>query len=359
MRKNRTVVVGTNAYHYLMAYWLHLFEKNWQDEVDHVYFAVSTPIHASVWEKTKEMLESNSKITVFNTGLGWPESVEHIIRATNTESLGIFHDDLFVFKKGIIDKFFSIVENEGKVVVPIHDNFSKPELVKELMQKKYGSQLPLVEEGTDRTGYSFYNNFFFAPMELVKKTSINLKAYNIPLGSENRYLDWTFLTTDVTADTDFLFCLELLEAGAKFYSPIEQDMKKYINIENNPLVTLSEMRRKKEGLYDDIDYLHFQTFAYHVGGLMFDLGERESLSKTSGVDVKRLIHNIPKNKATTDDIMTKISTIYALMKLDNFGNIKRYHKHVKKELKYVQKYFNISDYRLEKMTKYLSEILFR
>lgn len=358
--KNRAIVIGTNGYHYLMAYWLHLFKKNWEKEVDKVVFAISTPIYPSVWKQTKNMLNSHPKIQVIETGKNWPQSTMQGVQSVlEYKSIGIFHDDLFVFKEGIIDKFFSIVENEGKCVTPIHDTFSRPELVRELMQHKWGGQLPMVEEETGREGYAFYANFFFGPSELIQKTSMNLDTMLIKKGDTDPIFDWQFLTTDINADTDFRFGLELLQAVAQFFCPKEIDMKGYMRDGENPLKAVKRLRKEKAGLFADIPYLHYQTFSYHLAGLMYDQGQRENVSVGAGYKVPRLIHNLTLAPGVRNDVMIKLGTIETFMEVRTWENIKEWHTYVLKEFKYIQKFMKISDKERATMKKHVSEILLR
>lgn len=356
-RKSRAIIVGTNAYHYLMLYWLERFQTVWRDEVDRVYIAVSRPVHPTNWPKTKALLQSDKKITVIETNTDWPNSITAALGAVNEESVGIWHDDLFVMKKGVVDSLFSVVEGEGKVVTPIHDNFTPPDLVKELMQHKWGSQLPLVEEGTGREGYAFFCNFFFCPRELLRKTRQNFGTLEIKKGEQSELLNHLFLTTGVYADTNFLLGLELLEAGAKFYCPREYDLQTYLPRGQNRLKTLKTLKNESSELFD-LPYLHFQTFSYHIEGLYLDVGVREALEKIRGDAVPRPIENLPANVATRNDITLKLAAINNFMKPLEGTRPSEYDLHALREIDYIEKYLKISQRELDGTTKLLAEVLY-
>ena len=358
---SRAVVLGTNAYPYLMKYWLHLFETVWEVEVDKVYIAVSQPIHPSVWAFTSSMLSKHKKIEVFNTGVNWPGSIEQVLGQVTERHVMIPHDDLFVFEKGIVDKMFRVAENEDKIVTPIHPNYTSPAIVQELMQKKWGHQLPFVEEGTGQTGYSFFCNFFFAPMKLLMKTNMDFGAMHIKKGSYDKLLDWTFLTQDIHADTNFKLGLELLDIGAQFYCPREIDFKRFLPISTNPVRGLNKLKKVKGGLFDK-PYLHLQTFSYHLEGLLPDVGfyEQAEFTRygTKGKNkINHVIDNVPVNQSSKHDVMIKIGAIKAFMTLGDWVAIEKYHQHTLREFDHIMKYMGIKESEMKKLVSLFHQLL--
>ena len=356
---SRAVILGTNAYPYLMAYWKHLFESVWIDEVDKVYIAVSNPVHPSAWAFISSYLKSK-KIKVIKTGLDWPLSITHVLKTIKEKSVAVFHDDLFVFEPGIIDKMFSVVENEGKVVTPIHGNYTSPALINELMQMKWGSQLPLVEEGTEATGYSFFCNFFFAPMDLLRKTTMDFGGYLVKQGEYCPLLDFTPLTQELHADTNFKLGLELLNIGAEFYCPREIDFKRYLPISMNTARGLKALKKIKGGLFDQ-SYLHLQTFSYHLQGLLPDLGVYEEQIKTRYGDesgeVPHAIDNVSICDSSRNDVMIKMAVIRVFMMLGDWDGIKKYHQYTLKEFDYIMEYMHIKESEMQKLIGLFYQLL--
>ena len=358
MRKSRAVVMGTNAHPFLMAYWLYLFNKFWVDEVDKVYICISTPIYPMAWGYTKTMLESNPKIQVIETNGGWPKSVEIGIEKVTEESMLICHDDLFVFKKGVMEEMFSIVENEGKIVTPVHGNYTPTFLIRELMQKKWGDILPFTAPDGS-TEYSFFCNFTFGPTELIKRSGYNLDGYQVKIGDTCELLNWQFLTTELHADTNFYFGLQLLEAGASFRIIPEYDFKAMIPLPYPVLEAMNKQKKEKTGVYADLPWLHFQTFSYHISGLMFDLGYREMLETTSGGKVLPLIHaQAPVMEIVGhNDILLKIATLQVMESVRDLSGMQRWVDHANEQLEYVRKYVGITKKELNKVKKHLLRIL--
>jgi len=349
--------MGTNAHPFLMAYWLYLFNKYWQDEVDKVYICLSQPVYPRAWLYTKQLLSTNPKIVIIETNAPWPNSVEVGIGRSSEASLLINHDDLFVFKHGVVDDMFSIVENEGKVVTPIHGNYTPTFLVRELMQHKWGDRLPFVApNGT--TEYSFYCNFLFAPSNLVKKSGYFLGEYKVAIGDKSDILDWQFLSTELHADTNFLFGLQLLEAGAQFRVIPDYDFKAYMPLNADVVSTLKEQHETNTGAFADLPWLHFQTFSYHIGGLFFDMDYREMLEVTSGSKVKPLITNTPVNTVVAkNDILLKVATLKEMATVCDFAGMQKWYNHALKELDYCQKYAGITAGEMKQTRKLVAKLL--
>lgn len=356
---SRAVVLGTNAYPYLMAYWLHLFNTVWCEEVDKVYIAVSQPVHPSAWAFTRALLKTNEKIEVIKTNLNWPMSITKVLKQVKESHVMIPHDDLFIFEKGVVDKMFRVAE-KGKVVTPIHSNYTPPHLINELMQMKWSKQLPMVEEDTEATGYSFFCNFFFAPMSLMRQTSMDFGGYLVKQGEYSPLLDFTPLTQEIHADTNFKLGLELLDAGAEFYCPREIDFKRYLPISMNPTRGLKALKKLNGGLYDQ-PYLHLQTFSYHLQGLLPDYGFYEEVEQIrygdKGGEVPHSIDNVVICESSKHDSMIKMAVIRVFMMLNDWDGIKKYHKYTLKEFDYIMKYMHISKSEMQKVVSLFYQLL--
>lgn len=358
MRQSRAVVLGTNGYPYLMAYWKHLFETVWQDEVDKVHIAVSTPLHQSAWGYTSKMLSNHPKIEVILTGDDWPASITTVLKRVEEASVMIPHDDMFVFEKGVIDKYFSLVEEQGLVVTPIHDNYTPAPLVNELMQRKWGDRLPLVEDETGRTGYAFFCNFFFVSMKLLKQTSMDFGGHLVKQGDRSDLLDWTPLTQNIHADTNFKLGLELLEAGAKFSCPREVAFAQQVHIAESLIPRLMELLGESDSIFTS-PYLHMQTFSYHLGGLLPDLGFYEAIEEIRGSRCPRAFENIPKSVSARNDAMIKIATIQVFMDMFSWSAISDYHEYTIKEFEQIRKYFKIEKTQLSVLKSLIARLLIR
>lgn len=334
----RAVLIGTNAYPFMMRYWFELFMAYWQDEVDMVYIAISNAEHKSAWLNTRSLLMSHPKIRVVETEKSWPDSINTVAKDIKEDYIAVLHDDTFIFKKGVFNRYFEICEKENKVVTPITPIFTPKDLVEELLQKNFPEQLPLRVELTGEEGYSFYCNMFFLSRELLNKTSMDFGAWKVEKGHYSEHLDWTPIVKDFAADTNFLLELELLKAGAYFHAIPKMEIATVYN-HSDPLEGLKKIEQEGEGPFDgETGWIHLQTMAYHIYGLYFDLGEREELMKTSG---GKIAHKIMNNRAFfggasyTAALTMQIAWIMEFMSVGDYSGIQKYYNHAKKEIDYI------------------------
>lgn len=334
----RAVLVGTNAYPFLMRFWYELFVKYWQDEVDTVYIAVSEPEHHTTWKYIRDLLSRHPKIRVIRTGINWPKSINQVAQTITEDSILVMHDDTFVFQSGIVDKYFKIVENTGKIVTPITPIFTPKDLVEELMVRKFPDQVPFASSDTTDTGYSFYCNFFFMPKALFDKTTKDFGAYVVEVSDYCEYLDWTPLVRPINSDTNFKLCLELLAKGAQFH-PIER--MEIANIYNNPdpIQSLWDMQEAGTGPFNpDAGWIHLQSMAYHIHDLYYDLGVRETLQEKSGGQVLPKIHEKETEfgiAANTWSLTTRLAWLHIFMNEYEYNDLNDYWQHARKQIAYI------------------------
>lgn len=335
----RAVVVGTNAYPYLIRFWYELFLRYFQDEVDKVYFAVSQPEHFSPFGYTKTMLSQHPKIEIVHTGVNWPESLNRVARIAieKYDTVWFPHDDTLVFKKGVVDNYFKMSEEEHAIVTTIHPIFRPKDTVEELMKRKWPNQVPFVEPVQNRAEYSFYCNNFFAPSDLMRKTRVDFGEWHVPVGQYCPELDWTPLTKEFGSDTNFELCLDLLEQDVNWRPIPTYEPTNFIHAPN-PIKAIQDFD------WGDAGWLHLQTMAYHIYGLYWDAGVRERLEEQTGGDVKRLIENHEtekKNRFFVWDITFKIALIYEFMEVADYTGMQKYVDHTRDELEFIMDYLNI------------------
>lgn len=360
-KKTRAVLLGTNAYPFLMAYWFKLFETFWQDEVDKVYIAISSPEHKSAWGYIKKLLTSNPKITVYETNTMWPGSINAVAQQITEDSIFIPHDDTFIYQPGLIDKYFKIVEETDKVVTPLTGNYSCGEAIEEIMLHRFPGQLPLVCENGEK-GFSFYCNFFFISRELFHKTSMDFGGWLAKQGEECQLLNWTPLRSDWTADTNFKLGLELLREKAEFHIIPKYEFTSLYNLPN-PLEEFEKMKSEKTSIFtENAGWVHLQTMAYHIYGLYFDYGEKEAIERGVGGLIEPKIHNlrpfIGQHPCTWSHTF-RLAWIYEFMEQCNYGGMQRYFEHTRKELKYIEEFLQLDRENIDTCKKIFHSLIWK
>lgn len=354
----RAVLVGTNAYPYLIVYWLHLAQKYWLDEVDQVYIAVSQPVHAKPWPWIEKYIATLPKVTLVNTNTNWPNSINQVAATIEADAVCLMHDDLLIFKRGVVDNYFKHVEKTGEVVTTMHAIYTPGQLVEELMVKKYSTQVPVVVDNSDY--FSYYLNFTFVPGKYFVGSSRDFGQYVVPVGEYSPLLDWTPAYKPFESDTNFKFNLELYAQGAHVHPIPKLEFTNYIHHPRGLQQFIDDFKNS-EGLFAaTLTYLHLQTMAYHIAGLYYDLGEREQLETQSGGPVARNLEHeafFAMQKPWRNDKMFKLALLREFMTANDFEGIGKYHQHAKTELDWITARFNL-DKKLIKQVQGIFHQLF-
>lgn len=359
MRKTRGVIVGSNAYPFLIRYWFELFKKYWQDEVDIVYFAISNPEHQSSWEYTKKLLKSHPKIQVIETKMQWPYSINFVTEMVNTDTILCMHDDTLIYKSGVVDDYFKISEKRDIIVTPLTPIFRPPDLIQELMSKKFPNQVPFTSE-TGEIGWSAYCNFFFMPKHYYDNTSKDFGEWHVKPGEYCKVLDWTPTSTGFDADTNFKLELELLEAGANFYG-IKKNEITNINTFEDPVKELKRMRKNKEGVFDDnVGWLHLQTMAYHIYGLYYDVGEKEELERIRGGKIEPKLYNDYASfhiQSYRNTLAIRLAWIKEFMQCGDYSEMSHYYGHARKRIEEIIEFVPIKYKMVDELQKIFHDLI--
>lgn len=362
MRKTRAALVGTNAFPFLMFYWVKLFRTYWQDEVDRVYMVVSTPSYLSVYPYIKKVLQIHPKIVVVTTNKKWPDSINSVAPTIPEDLLLILHDDTLIFQKGLVDYYFSIVEQTGKVATPIYPIYTNPTIIEELMLLRWPNQLPMkVFAGTDE-GFSFYAFLLFVSKALFQKTRMDFGNWEVKMGERSDELNFTPRRYPLAADTNFKLGLDLLSAGAEFVG-IPKYRFQHLYNEPDPMTAFRAMVNNKTDIFTKhVGWIHLQTIAYHINSLFYDLGYSEAISQLQGGPVRRKIEiegNSKDNLPWKWSMTFKIALVYEFMTgLSDYGAIDRFYQHAKSELEFVIDYLDISRDDVEEIQKSFHALLF-
>ena len=162
----REVIVCGNPLYHVMGMWLNFYSR-WQDEVDHLRTDLTTKIHS---DKLRDM-----------------------VRESKADYLLLCEDDGIIFKKGIVDKYFKMLES-GEFDVIGSQRFSCGQEIARIVTKKFG----ITYEGLGDHGPAFWPNFFFVKRDLLMQTDLDFfphgwKKGEILLGEE--------MQADDTGDT--------------------------------------------------------------------------------------------------------------------------------------------------------------
>lgn len=164
---NRAAILPFPGDPYLIKYWMRFFKDIWYDEVDMLYVYHNSTIEKDM-EKYIARICTDPKITyLYNSN-----QVEHGTAIDNTlnhvkeKYLMLVEDDAFIFKKGIVDNCFKMLESGNYSIVGSKRGSCSMEIL-EQAQKKWG----LNYEGEGDQGCNFWPCYFFIETEVLKLTT--------------------------------------------------------------------------------------------------------------------------------------------------------------------------------------------
>lgn len=327
MQKSRAILLGTNAFPYLINYWYESF-LNFQDEVDRLYIVLSHAEHPSAWDSLKRKFRKNRKVSVIESNRGWPESVNHGLRQVGEDLVFIPHDDTIIYEKGVLSRYFEEAE-KGKVATPSKTIYGPKDRIEELIKAKYQAE-PMSE------GFSFYCNFFFAPMEIMRKTRGDFGAFNVPKGEYCKELD-VIADDNFVSDTNFLLALDLIDQGVSFHE-IENQELPYCLHDKNPSLYMKNFALERQGTFKrEAGWVHLGTIAYHIHTLFHDLGKGK---------YPRIEDNpeLVGDRNGTLTIAARIAWIKEFADLAPLpSELDDYNLHAMESLEYVKQYLGIKD----------------
>src|SRR3990167_1879978 len=252
MRQTRAAIVGTGGFPLVLRLFLETF-KVWQDEVDVLYVVVDNWYDESVKNYTYNLVKQFPKVKLIDIklehpGVGWPNSYNVALDAGEEQTLLILHDDTFIYKKGVVDKYFKLAE-EGKVVTPMHGIYEPKDLVDKAILKKYGWTNP---------PFSFLLYFLFISRENLEKTSQDFNGVGWNIGDDIPLLDIKNSPTTIGGDTGFLLGLELFEKDVPIY-PIPRSETAGLNYEEGDIIPiLTQWMENKENIFEE-GWVHLQN----------------------------------------------------------------------------------------------------
>lgn len=257
-KRSRAAILPYPCDPFLLNYWLSLFHKYWYDEVDKLYIFANSPIL-----KDPEILAFIQEITDDPKIhlIAHPEQIEHgeVINRTleivQEENVMLIEDDGFIFKKGVVDRCFSLIEHEGYDIVGSKRGSCGMEILKRA-KEVWG----LDYDGEGDQGCNFWPNFFFTKKQILLDTDRNFGARMWKAGERVEELDFT-TTEDQAGDTFVNTSLQLRAKGYRIFT-----MPQY---HAHP----EDIRHYEEGkyLFDGLaPWTHIGSLSSGVGGVLRD-----------------------------------------------------------------------------------------
>lgn len=154
----------------LLHYWLSLFDKYWKNEITTLYIYLNSTIEKEAVDYIKRLCARYPQIVLFYNPIQTDHgpAINNVLDSVKEKYIMLIEDDGFIFKSGIVDGYFRLLESGQYDVIGSKRGSCHTEILKRAMVV-WGLQY----DGFGDQGPNFWPNFFFCSKELLLKTDRN------------------------------------------------------------------------------------------------------------------------------------------------------------------------------------------
>lgn len=158
---------------FLFHYWLKFFDNIWGNEVDRLYVYLNSPIELEVVDYISALCLARPKIVFryVDHQVEHGEVLNRMLEICEEEYIMLIEDDGYIFKPGVVDGYFKLLEDDHFTVIGSPRGSCSQEILDEA-QKKWN----LDYSGMGDVGPNFWPNFFFTKKNILLATDRNFGA---------------------------------------------------------------------------------------------------------------------------------------------------------------------------------------
>lgn len=193
---------------FLVLHTLKYFWKYWQDEVDKLYLRVGSPVDPTVVEALQRAT-SHPKIEFSYTTseLAHGTNLQQLLSLCKEDHIILIEDDSIVFKKGIIDFYFQLLEKGSFDMIGSPRTSCHPE-ISSIVQKKFNLNF----QGIGDQGPAYWPCFLWISAQNLRETDQEFTAHLFKAGDQ---LFGRTLAVDSVGDTLVWASLQLRDRGLR------------------------------------------------------------------------------------------------------------------------------------------------
>lgn len=208
--RSRAALLPHPADPFLLNYWLHFFNEKWQDEIDRLYIYINSPIEKEVIDYMMHICRCNKKIEILYSNLQMEHGavLDSLLNSCREEYVMLIEDDGFIFKKGVVDAYFSLLESGQYDIVGSARGSCSMEIW-QAAKDKYN----LDYSGMGDVGPNFWPCYFFSKRQTLLDTDRNFGAKHWPKGTKIEELGFAVQNEGCYGDT---FVNTSIQLRAKF-----------------------------------------------------------------------------------------------------------------------------------------------
>jgi len=189
---------------------LHNFKTVWYNEVDKLYVCFNCSLPSNVTRYIEKRFRDPKIVWIhYNYQLGHADALRECFDVCVEDTIVILEDDVYIYKKGMLNKHFAKIENGDCDIVASPRGNCSVELFDFCMKKFGNPNFPL-----EINGPHFFPSLFFVKRKDLLRTDLNFDCKKFPKGEYIKELDWTPLT-DQDGDTFIWLSIQLKSLGLK------------------------------------------------------------------------------------------------------------------------------------------------
>lgn len=230
------------------------FNNIWQDEVDSLYIIVASVVEQEVVNLLLPLLNHpKMKVTCICQELQHGAAIDEMLERCTEDNILLIEDDSIIFKKGIVDHYFNLIES-GEVDMIGSPRMSCHPKIAEMVQKKYH----LDYSGYGDKGPAYWPCFLWVKKEDLLHTDRDFKTHIWQPGDNicGHIVDET-----IFGDTFVHTSVQLRDMGLRIL-----DIPQY-HCGPDDFIN----RRVQRGIFDrHCGYLHFGSLSSGIGSYLLD-----------------------------------------------------------------------------------------
>jgi len=323
-RKTRAAILPLPGDPFLFTYWLKMFDEVWGKDVDKLYVYLNSSVEKEVVDYIRDLCNARPKINFqYNDKqIEHGDAINRALDIVEEELVMLIEDDGFIFKPGIVDHCFTILESGQAEIVGSKRRSCSNEIF-DAAKKKFD----LDYSGLGDQGPNFWPNFFFCSRQLLLSTDRHFGARAWSKFEKIEALDYEVEGLEgmvVAGDTFVNTSLQLRNMVPE----------KYIHYVNQYHAHPSDLDHalKNMWLFDGVaPWVHIGSLSSGIGGLLKDdenrVLARRSIDPPAG---ETILGNRPNTAMEEDEYERRVQIwhrawSYCLPLIDSEDKIKEFH----------------------------------
>lgn len=191
---------------FLINYWLNLYDTVWGSEIDKLYIYLNSTIEKPAVDYIRDRVAKSKNInfTYNDLQIEHGDAIDRALDLVTEDLVMLIEDDAFIFKPGIVDKAFKMIESGEKDIVGSKRGSCSFEILR-AAEEKWG----IGSAGAGDQGCNFWPCYFFTKTDILKKTSRRFGARSWLKGDTIEPLALVVEAPQVVGDTFVNTSLEL------------------------------------------------------------------------------------------------------------------------------------------------------